>query len=214
MTFPSYYLYHFRPDKKPRDLNTLLANQLWSASIESLNDPAEFIALRALPADKQREFKQVGVTCFCRSLTNPLLWSHYAAAHGGFAIGYDATHPFFGGDQGILKRFALDVRYEDVPPSLERFDAYELPMVAMNTKPTCWAYEQEVRLIKQVGNQAFNVPPDAIKELALGAKMPDDRANEIVAAVKAARINVKVARMRFLDEGYGVKPQWIKSITP
>jgi hypothetical protein len=95
--FKTYYVYHYRPDKKPRDVETLTAKQLYSAKIETLNDPFEFAALRALSAhpDKQAEFQNAGVTCFCRSLTNPLLWSHYAAHHLGFAIGYDALHPFF-----------------------------------------------------------------------------------------------------------------------
>jgi hypothetical protein len=28
-------------------------------------------------------------------------------------------------------------------------------MAAVITKPTCWAYEQEVRMIKRVGDQLF-----------------------------------------------------------
>jgi hypothetical protein len=80
---PSYRTYQYRPDKQPRDLETLLASRLWSASIESLNDPFEFQALRGLASqpEMQAEFKRAGVTCFCRALTNPLLWSHYAGAH-------------------------------------------------------------------------------------------------------------------------------------
>jgi hypothetical protein len=165
MAFPSYRVYHYRPDKQPRDLNTLVANQLWSASIDSLNDPFEFAALRAQHAhpDLQSQFKNAGVTCFCRALTNPLLWSHYAAAHVGFAIGYDPAHQFFGGDQGLYGRFLHDVRYEDVPPSLERYSLDELLMAAVLTKATCWSYEQEVRLIKQEGSQPANIQATAIK---------------------------------------------------
>ena len=211
MAFQTYRVYHYRPDKQPRDVNTLIANQLWSSSIDSLNDPFEFAAIRALDdyPNKQIEFKHAGVTCFCRSLTNPLLWSHYAAAHTGFSIGYDAAHPFFGGDKGLNKRFLLDVRYEDVAPTLDQFTLDEFVMAAVLTKPTCWAYEQEVRMIKQQGNQAFNVPPDAIKEIAFGARMPPDRINEIIKTIRTAGIDAKLARMQYLDEGYGVKPQWI-----
>lgn len=67
-------------------------------------------------------------------------------------------------------RFLHDVRYEDVPPSADFLEAHDLVMAAVLTKPTCWAYEQEVRLIKQEGNQLADVPPDAIKELILGAR--------------------------------------------
>jgi hypothetical protein len=211
MAFNSYRVYQYRPDKQPRDVDTLIANQLWSASVDGLNDPFEFVALRALAQhpEKQMEFKHAGVTCFCRSLTNPLLWSHYAASHAGFAIGYDAAHPFFGGDKGLEGRFLHDVRYEDVAPTLERFGLEDLVMAAVLTKPTCWAYEQEMRLIKQEGNQPFNVPPDAIKEVAFGAKMEGHRVDEIVEALRVSGIRVKLARMQYLEEGYGVKPVWI-----
>ena len=109
MDFKTYRVYHYRSDKQPdnRDFNTLVAGQLWSAKVKTLNDPYEFAALSTLVdhPDKQEEFKNAGVTCFCRSMSNPLLWSHYAASHFGFVIGYDASHSYFGGDKGIGKRF-------------------------------------------------------------------------------------------------------------
>lgn len=208
-SFKFYRIYHYRPDKQPRDLDTLIASKLFSSTIDRLNDPFEFNALRELAdyPDKLMEHQNAGVTCFCRSLTNPLLWSHYAASHVGFAIGYDATHPYFGGDQGYGKRFLLDVRYEDVAPSIERYGVDEIAMAAMLTKPTCWAYEQEVRLIKQQGNELIDVPRDMVKEIVFGAHMPDGRIAEITNAVKAAGICAEFTQMLFLDEGYGVKPK-------
>jgi hypothetical protein len=209
---PSCRIYQYRRDVQPRDLETLLASRLWSASIESLNDPFEFHALRGLASqpEKQAEFKRAGVTCFCRALTNPLLWSHYANAHAGFAIGYDPAHPFFGGDKGIHKRILHDVRYEDVPPSPDFLETYDLAIAAVLTKPTCWAYEQEVRLINDEGNQLADIPSDAIKELILGALMPPARVEEIANKVRSSgRIKVKIAQMQPAKEGYGVRPQWI-----
>lgn len=211
MSLGTHRVYHYRPDKKPRDLDTLLARQLWSSRVDALSDPFEFAALRALAdyPEKQLEFKRAGVTCFCRSLTNPLLWSHYAAGHAGFAVSYDAAHSFFGGDQGLTRRFLMDVRYEDIAPSLETLSLDELKVAAVITKPTCWAYEQEARLIKQEGNQRFDVPQDAIKEIVFGAAMPTARTKSIIDAVRAAGIAARFGRMRYLVEGYGVRPEWI-----
>ncbi len=211
MPLKTHRIYHYRPDKQPRDVDMLIARKLYSATIDRLNDPFEFAALRELTnfPDKKAEYQHAGVTCFCRALTNPLLWSHYAASHVGFAIGFDAAHPFFGGDKGLHEKFLLDVRYEDVAPSLDRFGADELPMAAMLTKPTCWAYEQEVRLIKQMGNQTVDVPGDMIKEIVFGVKMPPDRIREIITLVQAAGISAEFTHMQYLDDGYGVKPKWI-----
>lgn len=86
-------------------------------------------------------------------------------------------------------------------------------MAEMLTKPTCWAYEQEVRLIRQFGNEAFHVPADMIKEIVFGAKMPPNRITEITKALETAGICAELAQMQFLDEGYGVKPKWLTQST-
>jgi hypothetical protein len=208
-----YRVYQYRPDQQPRDLETLVAKQLWSSSFDRLNDPFEVAAMRALAdyPDKQSEFKGAGVTCFSRSVTNPLLWAHYAAGHVGFAIGYDALHFFFGYEQELKKRILHDVRYEDIAPTLERFPLDELPLAAVLTKPTCWAHEQEVRLIRKYGNQALDVPQEMIKEIMFGAAMSDARMKTIMAEVRAAGIEARFGWMRLLKEGYGVRPEWIAS---
>jgi hypothetical protein len=210
MAFESYRLYHYRPDIKPRDLNTLLARQLWSSTIDRLNDPFEFIALRELKAfpNKLEQFKSAGLTCFCRALTHILPRLYYADGHLGFAIGIDSAHPFFGGDKGMSGRFLHDVRYEEAP-TLERFSVDDLPMMALTTKPASFVHEQEVRMIKQAGNQPFQVPHDAIREIVFGARMPAQRINEITQALQTAGIKAKLARMEFVDRGYGVNPRWI-----
>lgn len=211
---PTYRVYRYRGDKDAYDLQSLVASKMWMARIETLNDPFEFHAVRASgpKGSMQHQFQEAGVACFCRGITNPLLWSHYANSHLGFAIGYDPTHPFFGGDQGLRLRFLHDVRYEDVAPSADFYAPDELVMAGVLTKPTCWSYEQEVRMIAPQGNQLADVPPDAVKEVVLGARMSSKRVNEIVEAVKAAGLGIRFAQMRFLSEGYGVKPVWITSL--
>lgn len=103
----------------------------------------------------------------------------------------------------------MDVRYEDIAPSLETLSVNELKLAAVLTKPTCWAYEQEMRLVKQEGNQLFDVPQEAIKEIVFGAAMSTVRATSIIAAVRAAGIAARFGRMRYFVEGYGVRPEWI-----
>ena len=200
-------IYHYRPDIEPRDVEALCSSSFWSAKVSYLNDPFEFSALKSAKEhpDVVDSFADSGVTCFCRSITNPLLWSHYAAKHKGFAIGINSAHPHFGGDKGIGKRFLLDVHYEDVAPTYERF-ADGLPLAAVLTKPTCWAYEQEVRLIRQNGDELFEVPTDMIVEIAFGTHMSESRVSQIISAVEAAGIPVEFTQMELLEEGFGVKP--------
>lgn len=206
-----FHVYHFRPDIGDRDLNTLIENKLYSAKVQSLNDPYEFAALEALSElpEEQEYVKNIGVTCFCRSLTNPLLWAHYAAAHKGFALGYDSSDPCFGGDKPIKERGLHDVRYEDVKPSLEGRPMNDFMMAAITTKPTCWAYEQEIRFLLREGDVKFDEVQIGLKDVVFGANMTKERENEIRQAVEMAEIKVNFGRMEYMSEGYGVKPVWL-----
>ena len=102
----------------------------------------------------------------------------------------------------------MNVRYEDIAPSVDRFGIEEIEMAAMLTKSTCWAYEQEVRLIKQSGNMLFDIPREMIREVVFGVNMPSQRINEIIEAVTVAGIPAEFSRMEVVSEGYGVKPVW------
>jgi hypothetical protein len=86
-------------------------------------------------------------------------------------------------------RILHDVRYEDVPPTAEVLNASGLRMAAVPTRPTYWAHEQEVRLIAQTRDQYKDIPPAAIKELVLGARMPVARRDQITAT--SARLDCK-----------------------
>jgi hypothetical protein len=46
--------------------------------------------------------------------------------------------------------------------------------------------------------------------VVFGARMPEKRLDEIASAVKQVGLKLRFARMRFLSEGYGVKPAWIE----
>src|SRR6266481_1005763 len=89
-------IYHFRPDKDDRDLETALESSLYFASVDSFNDPFECSASTSADANHywnnsldslRQAVSSSGVCCFCRSFSNPLLWSHYADSHTGFALG-------------------------------------------------------------------------------------------------------------------------------
>ena len=211
MSLKIHRIYQFRPDTSPRDLDTLVAKQLYSSTVGGLNDPFEFIALRILDShpEKKVEYQNFGITCFCRSITNPLLWSHYAASHRGFAIGYDSWHRDFspGGKHALLFH---NVKYEDVPPSLDRYGKNEFHLACMTTKPTCLAYEQEVRLISTEGNKSITVPADMIKEVVFGIRMRPERRKEIMNKVRAAGIKVEFSQMENIPDSFGVKPKLIK----
>ena len=174
------------------DLDSVVKNQIYFANVTQLNDPFESAAL-SMSSDAMEKF---GVACFCRSVTNPLLWSHYANSHRGFAIGYDRDHEYFEKVQTVL--------YEDFPPDDPGMKMLEV----VSIKPTCWAYEQEDRLVREtLYDQLKEVPPDAVKEIVFGLQMKEDRAKEIQQALDGREL--KFGQMEADKGRYGVNLRWL-----
>lgn len=88
-------LYHFTT--QTFGLRALEDRRLKIARINELNDPFEFLswnvqdaANRAkLRAWKSAQNDRLGIVCFSRNWSNPLLWSQYAEKHQGMALGFD-----------------------------------------------------------------------------------------------------------------------------
>lgn len=91
---------------------------------------------------RERKAQEVGLLCFSKTKTNPLIWSHYADRHRGIAIGFEYTV-----DNGRL----LPVSY---PENNERpivdFSDPSYTSTAKGreiffTKAKDWQYEEEYR---------------------------------------------------------------------
>jgi hypothetical protein len=213
-------LYHFRPDKGGRDLETLLNSSMYFASVNSFNDPFECAAAKSEnpeyywngPLESlQAVVAGSGVCCFCRSFSNPLLWSHYANSHQGFSIGVSR--------QALVEQFGdlhvREVLYEDAVPSLDDFGWMDMSLVMLCTKPTCWSYEQEVRVIRDYrGNDTVGlskIETSAIREIIFGMAMQETRRLEIQKQIrdKEGFSHVKFASMERIPGRYGVARKWL-----
>lgn len=113
--------------------------------------------------------------CLTRSPLNPVMWAHYADQHKGVVLGMEVNIPFFSSaDECVLpvqqgsiiytktkpfhdypmpgtepEDFACPQRYE--PENLERLQRLFL------YKSSDWAYEEEVRVIKDIKRLSPNV---------------------------------------------------------
>lgn len=108
-----------------------------------------------------------GVLCLSEVDDNHLMWSHYAANHSGFCIGFDESVLFAmdgyigGGPITYLKDAPLFRFFWDAP---ELFDK-----AAVGCKSSAWAYEREHRLMfNHTGISRF--PHAAIKEVIIGCR--------------------------------------------
>jgi hypothetical protein len=114
------------------------------------------------------------VCSFCSSSRIALLWSHYANAHEGFCLEFDASTDIFGG--------AFRVAYQDEYPSLDIADDddWALLKASILTKSSDWSYEEEYRLVSaepgndellSVSNKKFVFPPNLLTAVIFGAQM-------------------------------------------
>jgi hypothetical protein len=118
-----------------------------------------------------------------------LMWAHYAADHSGFAIGFNAEHPYFQsagsnpGNPGYLHRVVYaEERPSGVLGSLSVEKAYL-------TKSPEWGYEREWRVLQRASNASevlandvhlFAFPETAVAEVILGARMKDTTRTELL----------------------------------
>ena len=151
-----------------------------------------------------REFERVRRDCFgIVSLTalpdHNLMWSHYACAHTGFCVGLDVQK--LTEDEAVLQRVNYvsqypDWEYLDLPMSIGQFI-----LDAVTTKSLDWAYESEWRLLKATKgrhesltdrDRTVKLPSGAIREVYMGCRMPKEKREEILDALRAYGDSVRV----------------------
>lgn len=144
-------LYHFLSRKY--GLLALQQRRLKIARISELNDPFEFLgwnlrdkdvraSIRKWKNDRDRE---VGIVCFSRKWSNPLLWGHYAEKHHGIVIGFDVPD-----DSGAYHPVKYREERLSVPANrvLAEADLDDLLL----TKFTAWRYESEYRCFSRLAD--------------------------------------------------------------
>ena len=139
---------------------------------------------------------------------NLLMWSHYASAHRGFVVGFDAKHPFFNNVQMPRTITPLrQVRYSEKRPLVPVFEEcdQDLTELLFLTKSGHWTYEEELRMFAQPkvadvvlkGNDGLNIylyrfPPECVREIIFGCLMEQPIKERISNLVKERYPNAKL----------------------
>ncbi len=140
----------------------------------------------------------IGILSLSKLADVELMWAHYCEDHKGFVIGFDSNSTFFNRkpsdtpDVGDL----VDVRYSSTPIQI-LVDDYKIPVELLYSKKSIWAYEQEVRIVRELRNRdeekvvngkrihLFCFPKQDIREVIFGFNSPDDLIAEITRDIKA-----------------------------
>jgi hypothetical protein len=123
-----------------------------------------------------REFiKTIGIYSLSEKNNDILMWGHYANAHKGLCIEFDASQV------NILFGLALKVYYSDKYPIVNTFDLDkpEEFQKALLTKSNHWDYEKEWRILKLSdagGPGKHYLSPELITGVIMGALIsPQDK---------------------------------------
>lgn len=147
------------------------------------------------------------ILCLTRQALNPLMWSHYADLHRGIVVGIDVsktnlislkenilpaqvgniiytkTRPTF---SLIKKEMAIDREY---PPFGFKPNRIEILQRRYLYKPAYWAYEEEVRVVKNInsadltplegrdGLLTMTLPKCSVKEIYFGLRFNMENLN-------------------------------------
>lgn len=189
-------------------------HRLKVATFEDANDPFELLALNCRGRSNRearhllRQFKQLhadkmGMLCFSRSWSDPVLWSHYADKHKGVSLGFDVREDLIDAVSYEPELLRANLSDDDDTPTIPE-DVEDRLFV---TKFRHWQYEDEVRRFVELSaaqrhGTLYFWPFDEemrLREVVLGARCPIDELEPIRALARSTNpgVLVSVARLGF-----------------
>jgi Protein of unknown function (DUF2971) len=140
-----------------------------------------------------------GILSLTEKYDNLLMWAHYAAQHTGYVIEIDMAHEFWKAFDGANVERGPDalrkVAYSEHRPGrggvgLSVTDVYF-------TKSVKWAYEQEWRILRNVGDAdhtmniegklpiyLYSFPKESVKTILLGCRVSDTLRESVLEIVR------------------------------
>ncbi len=182
-------LYRYFPAKWA--LRTLETGELRVSRLAELNDPFEFrpalaFINPAFPHEVVDEFlgflvrdfnPRIGIVCFAEAIADPVLWSHYADAHRGIALGFDICK-----DDTLWpmaypeERPTFDVKNF---PTMTTEEAIRMVHGILAANAPSWRYEREHRVFVDLassrladGHYFHRIPPHCLVQVVLGIACP------------------------------------------
>ena len=167
-----------------------------------------------------------GIFSLTKTKRNLLMWSHYASEHKGIALGFDSNHPFFRNNlyEVLYTKERLSISAVKGWIRINGYTQDEFPNNDITTflrKPTCWSYEKELRMVKFLsesdnesnGIYLFRIPPNAIKQLILGARMNKVVKEKLISKIQNNnKLNhIKIYQASLNENKYGLKFSEIKN---
>ncbi len=162
----------------------------------------------------QGALKRVGICSFSLTLTDPLLWAHYADNHRGVCLTYRMDEKFFLDKRNRIIGLApteygaspLRNWFRTVAPTLgepaSRAMGTEMCKKLFTVKGECWAYEKEIRAIREVPG-SLEVPRESLVQICFGLRTSDKTIEAVRASIKDG--NVKYCQVVRDGTDFGIQ---------
>lgn len=135
-------------------------------------------------------YAQYGVCCFSTDPANILMWSHYGRNHTGFVLEFDITEIV---EAGIPSASPEDDQFDLVPSPVEyNENRPNADVSALTTKSTAWAYEQEVRILRNTGAGLYPYNRSLLKSAILGSRATEDSRRTLTQAIEYVSLKYKM----------------------
>jgi hypothetical protein len=158
----------------------------------------------------------LGILSLSRTPSSLLLWSHYADSHRGFVIGFDENNEFFRQkNYAGFSTFPRLVNYTSQRSltSLSDPNYYERLLCE---KPVEWAYEEEVRVFRTLGENTVTefqdaagfpihlvkFPLECVNTIFVGAQASESLYSEIVRVTSAWQAAPRVQKVKMSERYY------------
>ncbi len=154
---------------------------------------------------------KIGILSLSRTPTGVLLWSHYAASHCGFVIGFDDSHKFFNRRRSAADEFyhLRPVTYQ-TPVGFAAMDHVDWNAVLCAKGPD-WSWEDEVRMLVPVALASRSIvtapvpiyleqfPENAVTDVIVGARASAALVTELTELLAESRYSHVAVRRARLD---------------
>jgi hypothetical protein len=146
--------------------------------------------------------QEIGIFCLSARPDHILMWSHYADAHTGLCLRFDA-----GPDSPL--RNARPVRYASEYAVCDFVtSSHEESIDAMiYTKAKEWAYEEEWRIhtISPVGPGVQKISPQILTGVILGARISDADRKAVLSWVRTRQIPCEIMQAHLAEHEYRIE---------
>lgn len=155
--------------------------------------------------ERIKEFSEnfFGIVSFSEDKNNLLMWGHYANAHTGFLVEFDAHNL-----KNFLSNFSIytrnahmlyKVEYANYFPIIDPYNQnFEHIKKMFLTKSDIWVYEKEWRIVFAVGADRKIIVPDDIfndivKQVIIGLKANKENREQLISILEKKNILYKTA---------------------